>query len=246
MDRQTYWKPISWTGFGLGPLIYYGSKMWEGYQLSSTILGLPPWAWEAIGGAVFFLAVAGLLTGYQNDTAAKALSGVAKDESQSLFKIEFDDYRDFEQKDVAGKTLPMNQARHRMYWMWITAVKDIRNVSIELESITIHQDRPTDIYPPGPDQCGARLHFETGNYTRMSLSNNERAKVFTIERTKDFPDTDPIHVVGTNATFPHRQRFLDLNMKITGEGINQETFTLSTWVDDEGNLRMVGPNYIRS
>lgn len=130
--------------------------------------------------------------------------------------------------------------------MWITSLQDIKNVSIELESIATRQDRPTDIYPAGPDQCGARLHFETGNDTRMALSKNERSKVFTIERTKDFPDTDPIHVVGTNATFPHRKRFLDLNMKITGEGIEQETFTLATWVDDEGNLRMAGPTYIRS
>lgn len=67
---------LSWAGIILGPLWTIGFKVWEGYQMTSSLLGLPMWLIQTVGEGIFFFAVIGLILGYRNQQLGVTGSGV--------------------------------------------------------------------------------------------------------------------------------------------------------------------------
>lgn len=83
---------IKWAGLGFGSLIICLGYIWEGYQLSPSILGWDIWQWQLAGAIIFFLAIAGLLEGYRREqekvsTKAAPFDGTFK--QRSATHVEF-------------------------------------------------------------------------------------------------------------------------------------------------------------
>lgn len=59
--------PIQWAWIIVGPVISIGSKVYEGWQMATTLMGLQLWVYECLGLTIFFSAIIGLLIGYKRD-----------------------------------------------------------------------------------------------------------------------------------------------------------------------------------
>jgi hypothetical protein len=59
--------PMQWAWIIVGPVISIGAKVYEAWQMTTTLMGLPFWAYECFGLLIFFSAIVGLLIGYKRD-----------------------------------------------------------------------------------------------------------------------------------------------------------------------------------
>ena len=67
MLKLATFKPVTWIWLTLGPAIYFAVQIYEWWQVTSTLLGLPTSVYQAIGALIFFLAVIGLLIGHRKE-----------------------------------------------------------------------------------------------------------------------------------------------------------------------------------
>lgn len=83
MFRLSNFTPVQWAWIILGPVISIGSKVYEVWQMTPTLLGLPLWTYEVAGLLIFFCAIIGLLIGHKRDIDER-LSKKAEPTNQSV------------------------------------------------------------------------------------------------------------------------------------------------------------------
>lgn len=67
MHLRPHFTPMQWAWIILGPVIGLGAKVYEGWQMATTLMGLPLWVYECLGLVIFFCAIIGLLIGHRRD-----------------------------------------------------------------------------------------------------------------------------------------------------------------------------------
>lgn len=97
-------KYIKWAGLAIGSLLICLGYVWEGYQVSPSILGFAVWQWQLAAAILFFISVAGILEGYKkhaeglgivNLTAAAKVEPKAKSrEVEPVIKGRLDEVRE--------------------------------------------------------------------------------------------------------------------------------------------------------
>lgn len=160
---------------------------------------------------------------------------------QSPLKIEFDGDSNVRWLEERHPLFPNQKVQRKLYGISVfnDSVRDVKNVSVEIERIEQISDQTNAIISTSP-YLGLKFLFKLNDKPRMTFSPGLRDRVPLISHVNAMVIGDRIKVASTQGyDIYHEKKRHRLHVKVTGNELPPVTECFTAWVNADGELTMV-------